>query len=801
MDIEARLTEIEDRLAIGQREEPDAMLRRLIRQMGRQSLIEWRPTLEPVIGRFFPKRRQGLRELLDARIAGRLMEVRERALATAYPEAAISSDQTRAWEEEFRCDLSELSQRHIFQWATSYRDCLFRHFDHLLERNEATPANQGFVIVRRCLSEHAHEIFSKGYGHERDVKDATHSDAVQKSIAGLVRFLDLPLDFYSVRATNAYGQNDVLALRSLFSAAAMGIFEGYAAVRFADETGHSLLPRFSRRWGHNLAFLTPEAASEVLELVESGPLAEGIERSVIPLLRSIDRLIRKEREDYFPIPLLGRFSWHDRLLEISVRAPRSASARRVIETRAYLEGGRAFSSALTEARARNVALVVAPLRPPVREFVRERDTLAAIVVDTHDRDARTITERAVEALSRTIYSLRSRRTGPAISHNIALEFPLTTPRLMPFYRVERTSVRNLLSAFDRTNGVRLWCSVRRSGKTTACFGLDFTAADSVIVSQTCGTGPSPSDRLFFERVTAAIQSASRLEADFVESSVTDCSPVPPDGRRKVLIIDEYETLFGFLRAAAERDEYLRYTVVQPLLNQFVEFARENLLVLLGQQPDAHFILMDQNQLAPYVRQDPFPLFEHVAGSRAGEFGELVGKVFTDRIDCDPGFLGSLHDETAGHPFLTVNVLCSLVDWLIEQKRPYRGLSLRQADFAQFRKARLRSEHLAISPYYDFFRQAVKEAMGSRGYDINPWLFTVYWVLREISGSGSDDLSIPRGHLADLMRRIPAPGPLPDPNEILRTASQANFLRYDDDRVKVRVRTLGRLASAVRPGLV
>lgn len=800
MDIEARLTQIEARLARGQAEQPEAMLRRLIGQMGQQSLIEWRPTLEPVIERFFPKRRRGLQELLDARISGRPIQVRERALAPAYPEAALPRDQARDLEKQLRDDLRELSERHIFQWATSYRDCLFRHFELFLEQNGSTPDAQGWVAVRRCLSEHSHEIFSKGYGHERHVKEATHYDAVQKSISGLVRFLDLPLDFYSVRATNAYAQNDVLALRSLFSAAAMGILEGYGAVRFADETGHSLLPRFSRRWGHNLAFLTPEAASEVAELVESSPLADGIERSVIPLLRSIDRLIRKEREDYFPIPLLGRFSWQDRLLEISVRAPRSAASRRVIETRAYLEGERAFSTVLTEARARNVALIVAPLRPHVREFVREQDTLAAIVVDTDDRDARTIVEQAVTALGRSIYSLRSRRTGPAISHNIAREFPLTTPRLMPFYRVERTSVRNLLSAFDRTNGARLWCSVRRSGKTTACFGLDFTAADSVIVSQTCGTGPAPSDRLFFERVTAAIETSSRLDAGFVETSVSDCSPVPPDGRRKVLIIDEYETLFGFLRAAAERDDYVRYTVVQPLLNQFVEFARENLLVLLGQQPDAHFILMDQNQLAPYVRQDPFPLFEHVAGSRAGEFGELVGKVFTDRIDCDPGFLGSLYDETAGHPFLTVNVLCALVDWLIEQKRPYRGLSLRQGDFAEFRKARLGPEHLAITPYYDFFRQAVKEAMGRRGYDANRWLFTVYWVLREIGGSGTDDLSIQRDDLADLMERIPAPGPLQDPNDILRTASQANFLQYDDDRVRVRIRTLGRLAAAVRPGL-
>lgn len=146
------------------------------------------------------------------------------------------------------------------------------------------------------------------------------------------------------------------------------------------------------------------------------------------------------------------------------------------------------------------------------------------------------------------------------------------------------------------------------------------------------------------------------------------------------------------------------------------------------------------------------------------------------------------------------MLCSLVDWLIEQKRPYRGLSLNQGDFDEFQNAGLRRRQLAISRDYGFFRQAAADAMGRRGYEVNPWLFTVYWVLREISAGGTDDLSISRGDLGDVMQRIPAPGPLPDENDILRTASQANFLRYDEDRVGVRVRTLGRLAAAVRPGL-
>ena len=798
MDTEARLREIERELRQGHAEQPEKMLLELMRDMRKETLSEWRPTLEPVIDRFQPKRRRLLREALDARIRGRPAEVREPTANSVY-EASPPVEETDN-EAEFREELGELSRTHIFQWATSYRDCLFRHFDQYLSRMETEADASAEAAVRRCLAEHSHEVFAKGYGHERDTKDTTHSAAVQKSVGGLVRFLDLPLDYYATRAANTYRQQPVLALRALFSAACLGILEGYAAVPFGQERGDSLLPTFSPRWGHNLAFLTPTAAKGVAELVKPGPLTEGIARSVIPLLASIDRLINKRREDYFPLPLSSRFSWRGRFLEVGLRAPHFASSRPLMEARAYLDAEHAFSHALTEDRARNVALVVAPLKPDVRAFVRDREALSGMVVDADGADSRAVADMAEQVWGRTIYDLRSKRTGQAISHNIARDFPLDTPNPMPFYRVQRTSVRDLLRTFDRTNGIRLWCSVRRSGKTTACFGLDYTAADSVIVSQTCGTGPTDNARVFYDNVCAAAASGSLLGADFVEAGVAECSPVAADGRRKVLIVDEYETLFAFLRAAAEQNTYVRYTVVQPLLNQLVEFARDNLLVLLGQQPDAHFILMDQNQLAPYVRQDPFPLFEHDGGTRAGEFGELVRRILTERIDFDPSFLGALHRETAGHPFLTVNVLCGLVDWLIEQKRPYRGLELREADFTGFLRAKLTNSQMAISRDYNFFRETIKQAMSETGYHNNTWLFTVYWVLREISRREPEELSIPRDRLPDLMTRIPASGPLPDPWEILQTATQANFLQYHEEDISVKIRTLGRLAAAVRPGL-
>lgn len=57
-DTEARLREIERELRLGHGEQPQRMLMELMRDMRRETLGEWKPTLEPIIDRF------GLRGLL-----------------------------------------------------------------------------------------------------------------------------------------------------------------------------------------------------------------------------------------------------------------------------------------------------------------------------------------------------------------------------------------------------------------------------------------------------------------------------------------------------------------------------------------------------------------------------------------------------------------------------------------------------------------------------------------------------------------------------------------------------------------
>ena len=552
-----------------------------------------------------------------------------------------------------------------------------------------------------------------------------------------------------------------------------------------------------------MAFLIPSHAEDVVDRLDAGPLADGLRTSVLPLLDALDRFCQRP-DDYRPLPVNGQYTWLQRRLDITVRLPRDATSQRLMEVNAFLDEGFVSPADIEDAARRQVTLVIAPLRPDVQKMVSERRELAEIVVPAGTAREETATQ-AFEIWNGALVALRSDPSSSApISFNFAREF-------LRLYRdrdratllhVARTSVRDLLHTFERRLGARLWCSVRRSGKTTACLDLDSTSGDSNIVSQTCGAPRSSDDDYtkFHELVRAAVERGGMISSRFVQDAVAQCAPlVNDDDKRLVFVLDEYETLFGLLKTVAEREPAIRHAVVQPILNQLTTFSYDNLLVFLGQQPDAHFILMDQNQLAPYVQQDPFPLFEHAPRTTVGEFSELVRKILTNRIECAASFLDALFKETAGHPFLTANVLGEFVEWLIEEKRPQRGLQVRGADFAEFSRRKLNADRMLLSPDYKLFRKAATEAMSVQGYRDNPWLFTAYWVLRELSNNGVGEFRVERSGFPDLMGRIPIPQGEPVPDcEILHSASQANFLSYDDEWVRVRIPTLGRIAAAVRP---
>lgn len=802
--IEDQLTQITHRMARGEREAPRRDLEDLIAQMSGDQLTDWRQDIMHLVDQFQRKKRRDLLQVIDNKLkastawngpennrAASVKEVRQSYVSTLDPGLTL----------EFRNALAELGDRHIFQWSTFYRDCLAEHLVLFLDRLKDMSPDDLCRGLSEPLAEHTQDTFSKGYTYARRSHD--HDYAIKKSINGLSRFLALPLDYYSARWSSTSDYQSTVALRLLVSATVSGILEGYSAVSFGGKTGTTVLPRFQRSWVHYMAFLTPQHAERVIEHIESGPLAEGLRMSVLPLLDALRKFLDRPQEDYFPIPVAGQYAWYQRRLDVTVRPPRDAVSQRFMEVRAFLDEGFVSIADLDDAAARQVTLVIAPLQPDVRKIVKERARLDAMVVPAAESRPSAAND-AFERWDNAVLRMRSRleRASP-ITYNFAREFPLHNPNRAKFFHVDRTSVRDLLRTFERRNGVRLWCSVRRSGKTTACLDLESTTGDSIIVSQTCGAEQSEHETKFYHRMAEAVDSGRMVARTFVKDVVAECAPIDLEDRRMVLVIDEYETLFGLLRSATEDKPRIRYTVVQPILNQLKSFSNENLLVFLGQQPDAHFILMDQNQLAPYVEQDPFPLFEHAAGTTTGEFGELVHRILAGRIDCTAKFLDALFEETAGHPYLTANVLVEFVEWLIKAKRPQLGLRVMVNDFEEFVTERLDANGIMLSPDYDFFRKASAAALSEQGYRDNPWLFAAYWTLRLLSKDENEGFRVARGRFAELTSRIPVPqdGELADSAEILRTASLVNFLSYDDDWVRVKIRTLGRIAAAVRPAVV
>ena len=805
--IEERLTEIRHWLAKREAARPQRALEDLIGQMDSAELSEWRSEIEGSIRQFQWKRRRDLSKILESKTgngdSGRVTAPAtpsKYSLPTALDETRVPAP-APTLAADFQSALDELRERHIFQWSTFYRDCLDEHLGRFLDDMRRVPPGDDGRSLSAPLADHTRDAFSQGYRFARDKHN--HDEALRKSLNGLSRFLALLLDFYSVRLSASSNYESDSALRLLVSAAVSGILEGYSSASFATQTGNLVLPRFQRSWMHYVAFLLPRHAEAVVDRLEVGPLADGLKASVLPLLDALQRFHDRPDDDYRPLPVAGQYRWIQRRLDITVQPPRNAASQRLVEVNAFLDSGFFSTAELDDAAGRRVTLVIAPLRPDVRKMVSEREGLAEIVVPAGQTRERTASQ-AFTVWDAAVDALRSPSNDKTpITFNFARDFPLhdQNRNRATVFHVARTSVRDLLRTFERRPGVRLWCSVRRSGKTTACLDLDSTSGDSRVVSQTCGTAPSADDTKFHDLVRDAVGEGGMISSRFVEDAVAACAPpIDDEGRRLVLVIDEYETLFGLLKTAVEGNPGTRHTVVQPLLNQLMTFSYDNLLVFLGQQPDAHFILMDQNQLAPYVQQDSFPLFEHAPKTTTGEFSELVRKILRNRMDCSAGFLDALYAETAGHPYLTANVLGEFVEWLIEKRRPQLGLRVRDADFKDFTGHKLNPDRILLSPDYDFFRHAATEAMSAQGYRNNRWLFTAYWVLRELSNDPSGVFRVERAGFPELMRRIPVPQgePTPDCNEILRSASRANFLSFDDDWVRVRIPTLGRIAAAVRP---
>ncbi len=178
----------------------------------------------------------------------------------------------------------------------------------------------------------------------------------------------------------------------------------------------------------------------------------------------------------------------------------------------------------------------------------------------------------------------------------------------------------------------------------------------------------------------------------------------------------------------------------------------------------------------------------------GEFYELLGLALSGYIELDDDFVTQVYEETGGHPFLTVKLLISFMDWLIATKRPISCLSpVRPELFTEFTRSNLDPITIVNNPNYEFFKGIASEHLSPLGRTSDPWLHSVYSALRGIALFSPDSLSLS----LDDYTAVLAPDCVGvSPYELLSTAARANFLILQDGMVRPRIPLLARIASAV-----
>lgn len=806
--IEDHLKEIRDAMAKGHKGRPADMVRMLIGNLGRVELTTWQQDFRELIGEFEPKppaksggramrRYRDLKDLLESKLdADRGRPPPE--IAERQAEYLIDYDSPSL--AAFRSSLDNLQRKHLFQWTTSYKDCLDRDLAAAIRdaENEASP-HTASEAWGRALSDHANKIFSQGYSFARD-NHVGHEEALHKALNGLRSFLRLPLEFYSERISSA-DAHDATVLRSVCSGAFAGIVNGFASASFGSAFGSQFLDGAPQAWLSYVGFMTHRDATSVRNRIGTGRVADAIDASVAPVLHAIDVLGGGQRPAIVPLPVECQFAESPkRRLDIYLRSP-GPTADTTPRVASFLED--ASTADIEDCWRNRVSLVVAPMLPDAASSLSKMPEKVDALVYAGDKPDEK-TNRCIRVLDDVFLQYVSAwRGGGPLTYNFAREFPLQKPDEVRHFHVTRTSVRDLLRVSDREgSGVRLWCSIRRSGKTTACVDLESGSDGTMVLKETCGAKTGDAGDEFMRGFKIALKDAKTndvaIDESFVFDLVSSCTGQVDDLDKKesdriVLILDEYESLFRHFRAN-EDNEKVRLNLLEPFLNQLLNFSMHNLVVFLGQQPDAHFVLMDQNQLAPYVKQEAFPLFEHRVNTTSGEFAELIGRVFAGRLEFSSGFADELFEEVAGHPWLTVNVLVAFVEWLIEQQWSASD-AVDDHAFVRFREAKLDGGRVALQPEFAFFRDYITRNMSAKAFKTNRWVYAVYWVLHYL-GEGAVD----QDGFRTLVDRVPRPNgqEIRPWTEILMQAAMANFLSYDGESVSSRIRVLGRLAASARP---
>lgn len=800
------LTAISGLIQLNQVSRASADLTKLIHDLGPQELVLASHDIRSQIERFQNQRRRGLLEELGRR----LENVASAPKASSGPSvrSPISPAATeRMLSERVSVMLLDLANNYIFKWSPNYRDALSFIVDSALKEFP----NSGYIdaelsAISERFAGHSKEIFSRGYAFQLK-RGLMPTVAELKSVSGLQTFLDLVVSVYLDRRQSVSTAFEAGILWGITSSMLSGIAVGYGTADFGGVSGWHILAKNPRSWLPPMGFCR---GGEIMSFFEEFPATyrnSELYRSLGGMLLAIDRLAHKFYDDDILLPRLSRMSIQGPVrLDITLAAKRGARRQDLMVT-CFWEGKLTASHPIRAAQSLRAAAVVAALDDRTVSWIEHEGIRG--VVNTEDHAAE---PQPIHNLSELIFACLEAQEiradgygGPSVmTHNFAGDFPLDDPEFRRQFLVQRHSVKRLLQEFEGNTGVHLWCSVRRSGKTTAAQELADSSGGSIVVTQTMDRMlRSPLQTLFATRVREAFKEGVELADDFFVGVVRECAlaatAVDAGDRRVVFIIDEYESLFELLDVYSRGDRALKVMVALPLLSQMVDFATRNLLILMGQRPDAYLILSAQNQLSPLVRQLSFPLFEHVEGAVDTEFTQLLQYVLTDKLPFDSPFVMAVYEETSGHPYLTVNLMVDFCDYLIGNGYRLGGAPLTRQQFADFTKDRLAAAALKRSPHYEFFHGQMAEYLSEQARVDEPWLCAIANLLKTLAMKHPRNFTCAFSSYEQWGAPIGAAARM-TAARLLTTGAQANFLQDNGGQVSAGVRILARLAGSVAPKL-
>lgn len=781
-------------------------MRNLIRELGPQELVLASHDLRILIEGFQKQRRRDLREELERRLGNVASAPSVSDGIKVRPQVSLASTEHLLSARVSRM-LRDLFNNHIFKWSPHYRDALRFMVDSALEEfPESGSIEAELIVISGQFAAHSKDIFGNGYSFQIR-RGLTSTVAELKSISGLQAFLDLVVSIYLERRQRVDSATQAGILWSLTSGILSGIVGGYGSSDLGGVPGWHLLSKSLRSWVPPMGFCRGVELMALFEDFPSSHRNDDLFRALVGTSLAIDRLAHKFYGDDVLLPRLSRMSVQlPARLDITLAAKRGTRRQDLLVT-CFLQGPLQSNQPITSAQALRAAVVVAPLDDRTASWI-EREEISGVV----NAEGHAAEPQQIHHLSELIFACLEAQeirddaygTSSVMTHNFAGDFPLDDPDFRRQFLVQRHSVKLLLQEFDGSNGIHLWCSVRRSGKTTAAQELADSSGGSVVVTQTMDRVPrSPLQNIFATRVREAFQAAADLPDDFFAKVVRECALAATANdagdSRIVFIIDEYESLFESIDAYSRSDRALKVMVALPLLSQMVDFATSNLLIFMGQRPDAYLILSAQNQLSPLVRQLSFPLFEHVVGGAETEFSQLLRYVLGEKLSFDASFAAAVHNETSGHPYLTVNLMVDFCDYLIGNRYRLGGPSLTVQLFDDFTRDRLAVSALKRSPHYEFFHGQMAEYLSEQARTNEPWLNAIATILRTLATkhpknftcafSSYEQWGAPIGAVARMTAA-----------RLLTTGSQANFLRDNGGQVSAGVRLLARLAGAAAPRL-